>query len=59
MKKILAGEVPDMRLQSYDVVFVPKSKIARVNLFVEQWITQMIPIQLQGVLNYSYVTGSP
>jgi protein involved in polysaccharide export with SLBB domain len=58
-KEILAGEAPDMRLHAYDVIFVPKSKIARVNLFVEQWITQMIPIQLQGVLNYSYVGGVP
>jgi protein involved in polysaccharide export with SLBB domain len=59
LEKVLAGESRDIRLQPYDVIYVPKSKIARVNLFVEQWITQMIPIQLQGVFNYSYVFGSP
>lgn len=59
LEKVLSGESKDIRLQPYDIVYVPKSKIARVNLFVEQWITQMIPIQLQGAFNYSYVWGKP
>jgi len=33
----------DVPLQPYDIVFVPRSKIADVNLFVEQYITKNIP----------------
>lgn len=38
----------DIVLKQYDVVFVPKSKIARANLFVEQYINNMIPSNLVG-----------
>lgn len=38
----------DIVLQQYDVVFVPKSIIARANLFVEQYINNMIPSNLVG-----------
>ena len=55
---VIEGRRPDLQLQPYDVVYVPKSRIARVNLWIEQWITQMIPIQLQGTLNYNYLRGS-
>lgn len=33
----------DVPLKPYDVVFIPRSKIADVNLFVEQYITKNIP----------------
>ncbi len=36
----------DITLQQYDVVYVPKSGIARANLFVEQYINNMIPSNL-------------
>lgn len=36
----------DITLQQYDVVYVPKSGIARANLFVEQYINNMIPNNL-------------
>ncbi len=38
----------DIVLNQYDVVYVPKSKIARANLFVEQYINNMIPSNLIG-----------
>lgn len=38
----------DLILNQYDVVYVPKSKIARRNLFVEQYINGLIPEQLIG-----------
>lgn len=56
-RKVLEGETKDLSLEPYDVVFVPKSRIAQVNLFVDQWITQMIPIQLHGSVNYNYLGG--
>jgi protein involved in polysaccharide export with SLBB domain len=45
MKKVLSGEAPEQMvyLQAQDVVYVPRSRIANVGLFVEQYITNVIP----------------
>jgi protein involved in polysaccharide export with SLBB domain len=47
LTKALSGSdhTQDMRLQPTDIVFVPKSKIANVNLFVEQYIRNLLPVQ--------------
>ena len=46
-KVISEGNISeDLVLQQYDVVYVPKSTIARMNLFVEQYINKMIPSNL-------------
>ena len=44
---VLSGEDPasDPRLANADVVFVPRTKIANVNLFVDQYIDDLIPLQ--------------
>ena len=34
----------NIRLAPYDVVYVPKSAIANVNLFIDQYIRKNIPI---------------
>jgi protein involved in polysaccharide export with SLBB domain len=34
----------DLNLKPYDVVFVPKSPIANVNLWVDQYVRKLIPI---------------
>jgi protein involved in polysaccharide export with SLBB domain len=46
MKDIQHGISPgnDVVLQSYDIVYVPRSKIANMNLWVEQYIRNMLPI---------------
>lgn len=44
----------EMTLQPLDVVFVPKSGIARVNDFVEQYITRVVPATLVLGLNYNF-----
>lgn len=38
----------DIVLNQYDIVFVPKSSIARRNLWVQQYIENMIPRSLIG-----------
>ncbi len=43
---ILNGAQPDIALDPYDVVFVPRSKISKVGLFVEQYINDLIPRSL-------------
>ena len=50
MEKVLYdGDMSqDIILNQYDVVHVPKSTIARANLFVKQYINDMIPSNLIG-----------
>ena len=43
LSKILAGQAPDIRLEPYDVVHVPETVIARVDLFMEQYVNSLIP----------------
>jgi protein involved in polysaccharide export with SLBB domain len=45
----------DIPLQPYDVVVVPQSGIAMANLFVEQYLSKMVPTWLS--FGFSYVTG--
>jgi protein involved in polysaccharide export with SLBB domain len=57
LEDVLAGVAPDMVLQPYDVVFVAKSTVAKMNLFVEQYIRRVIPFRLVASGTYSYVGG--
>jgi len=54
-REVLAGGVSDLVLQPYDVIFVPMSVIARVNLTVEQYIKRMLPFNLAANANYSWL----
>ncbi len=46
-RPIASGNHPedDLALRPYDVVYVPRSKIADIDLFVEQYIRNVIPVQ--------------
>jgi polysaccharide biosynthesis/export protein PslD len=54
-RAVLAGSVPDLVLQPYDVIFVPMSTIARVDLAVEQYIRRMLPFNLFANASYSWI----
>ena len=43
MAAVMGGYVPDPLLQPYDVLYVPKTAIAQVGLFVDQYINEIIP----------------
>lgn len=47
LMKVLSGADPsaDVALSAYDVVFVPRTRITNVNLFVTQYLTQLLPIR--------------
>ena len=47
----------NIQLQPYDVVYVPKSKIAKVNLFVEQYIDKVVPFSRSFGIFISHNTG--
>lgn len=44
-----------MPLQAHDVVFVPMSRIAKIDRFVDQYARQLLPISLTA--GFSYVIG--
>lgn len=46
----------DVALHPYDVVFVPKSTIARVNEFVEQYIVKVLPLSMNA--GFQYLLGA-
>lgn len=56
LKRLLSKGGPDRMLQPFDVVFVPQSKIAKVDQFVDQYVRQVIPGSLNG--GFSYLFGS-
>ena len=59
LERVLEGVEPDIVLRPYDVLFVPKSRIARVNLWVEQYVKRVLPIDLRGAIQWNYIMGAP
>lgn len=60
LREVVSGKAPgaDIILQPFDIVLVPKTSIADVNKFVEQYITKLIPGTLTWGFNYSIFKGS-
>ncbi len=56
LKRLLTNGGSDINLQPFDVVYVPQSKIAKVDQFVDQYIRQVIPGNLSA--GFSYLLGS-
>lgn len=51
MSKIIKGEEPELfYLEPYDIVYVPKAKIAKVNTWVDQYIDGIIPDTVFSVI---------
>jgi protein involved in polysaccharide export with SLBB domain len=55
LQEVLTKGTPDVELRPFDVVFVPKSRIAKLDQFVEQYIKLLQPIALN--LGFSYLIG--
>lgn len=56
LRDVVAGTKGDILLQPFDVVYVPRSKIARVDKFIDQYFRQLTPIPLTG--GFTYILGS-
>jgi hypothetical protein len=54
-RRVIEGAQPDLLLAPYDVVYVPRSVISRVDIFVDQYIRRVLPFTLIGGANYNYV----
>src|SRR5215831_710235 len=46
LKQILRGKADDLLLQPYDVVYLPRTRIGKLDLFVEQYINSLVPRNL-------------
>ncbi len=53
VRELLEGRAPDLPLHRFDVVFVPRSKVAEVNL----WLAQHIYNNLAFSSNFSYTAN--
>lgn len=47
---------PDTVLEAFDVVYVPRSTIGKVDTFIDQYIRQVIPINIAA--GFSYILGA-
>jgi polysaccharide biosynthesis/export protein len=43
LRRIFRGETPDLLLQPYDIVFLPRTRISNVGLFVEHYVNNVVP----------------
>jgi protein involved in polysaccharide export with SLBB domain len=55
VKQILAKGAGDVKLQPFDVVYVPLSRIAAADRFVDQYMRQLIPVSLNA--GFTYILG--
>jgi len=56
LKRLLSKGGSDIKLQPFDVVYVPQSRIAKVDQFIDQHIRQVLPGTLAG--GFTYLSGS-
>lgn len=52
LKEVFEKGKADQILQSFDVIYVPMSKIARIDQFVDQYLRQAIPVNLNAGFTY-------
>jgi len=51
LQAIQRGNMPDVQLQPYDVVYLPRTGIAELSLFVQQYVHNLIPVQFNFIYN--------
>jgi polysaccharide export outer membrane protein len=56
-KLALRNEAPEIYLRRHDIVYVPKTAIANADLFVEQYINQLVPRAVNTVFGFQYSLG--
>ena len=51
----LPAETPDVALQSFDVVYVPKTTVAQIHDFIEQYIDKLVPETISKMVGFNFV----
>jgi protein involved in polysaccharide export with SLBB domain len=57
VEQVLRNEGGEIYLRRHDVVYVPKTQIAKVNQFVEQYINEIIPHFVNTVFSYQLLSA--
>jgi polysaccharide biosynthesis/export protein len=58
VEKVLRNESGEIYLRPHDIVYVPKSEIAKVDEFIDQHLSQVVPRWLIAVFGLSYQLNS-
>ena len=53
--QVLRNEAPEMYLKQHDIVYVPRTAIAQVDQFVDQYINQIVPHAVNASFGYQLV----
>jgi protein involved in polysaccharide export with SLBB domain len=56
LEAVFKGTAQDVPLMAFDMVYVPKSKIARLDQFMDQYVKQLLPITVSA--GFSYLLNS-
>jgi polysaccharide export outer membrane protein len=51
LRAIRTGKIPDIRLCPYDVVYLPRTPIAELGVFMRQYVHSILPVQFTFVYN--------
>jgi protein involved in polysaccharide export with SLBB domain len=55
LKEIMKGKTADFLLQPFDVVYLPRTRIAKLDLFVDQYVNGLVPRSLLFPYNINNV----
>jgi protein involved in polysaccharide export with SLBB domain len=59
MKRVMKNKEKDVYLKPYDIVYVPKTSIAKADKFVDQYINQIIPRNIGVGFGFVYDLNRP
>jgi hypothetical protein len=57
VEKVLSNEAAEVYLRPHDIVYVPKTKIALADKFVEEYINEIVPHAVGAGLGFGYSLG--
>jgi protein involved in polysaccharide export with SLBB domain len=56
LEEVITKGTPDVVLRPYDVVYVPMSRIAKVDKFVDEYVRRLLPVTLSA--GFTYLKGN-
>jgi len=56
--RVLTNESGELYLKPHDIVFVPKTQIAKIDQYVQQYVNEIIPQAIRGNFGYEFVNQS-
>jgi protein involved in polysaccharide export with SLBB domain len=58
VEDVLKNQTGELYLQRHDIIYVPKTHIAQVDQFVDQYVNSIIPHSITGIFGYQYLNTS-